>query len=217
MGVAVVVAILALTGVAGIRERAAPLPKRNVAVNIPPRVSDGGVAQGGRINALRQQGKGVQEIQVLGVVVESNRSFDFAAANPEPRFEPIVGVRPVERGMPASKLTEITVINLRPNAKLVGDLHRGVGPKISKFTTADVTRVHGQPIVVVGVDESLRGKPVDLDLPVKEFEFLRLQREPGCAEAKEQQQNGPSAHSPLGEVAGPPENQESHNEPIGSP
>jgi hypothetical protein len=35
--------------------------------------------------------------------------------------------------------------------------------------------VHGQPIIVVGVDESLRGEAVYLDPVVKEGDFLRRQ------------------------------------------
>src|ERR1022692_1282316 len=180
--VAVILAILALTHIARIEEGAEPFPERNAAVYIPSQMSDGGVAEIRGIDTLRQQREGVEKVQILRIVVESEHRLYLATANPEPRFESVVGKRPVERRMPTPELAQIAVVNLSAHAEPVRNLRGGVHPGIREFTAANISGVHGQPVVSARVDESLRGEPVDLDFPVKEFEVLRMQTEPDCAE-----------------------------------
>src|SRR5208282_3778699 len=125
----------------------------------------------------------MKEIQILRVVEKPQRRFNLAPANAQPWREAIVGKPPIERGMPAPKLAKIAIINLSANVKVVGSLGGGVRPKIGELTAAHVAGVHGQPVVFVGVDESLRGEPVDLHLPVEKCETLRMDRHPGRAQA----------------------------------
>src|SRR5271157_1790114 len=160
--------------ISGVGNGAEAMLEGNTAVDVAAHVGNHGVAEIRRINALRQQRKGVEKIQILRVVVEPEHRLHLSAANAEPRVEPIVGERPIERRMPLSQIPEVAVVDLGSDAKLVSDLHRGVGPEVRKRTAA-LAGVHGQPVVVVGVDESLRGKPVELNRTVKELEFLRLQ------------------------------------------
>ena len=157
-----------------IRQIASTVLEGNCAVNVAAQVGNRGVSQVRRIDTLGQQREGVEKVQILGVVLESEHRLHFPAANAEPRFEPVVGECPVDGRMPLSQVPEIAIVNLCPQAKLVGYLHRNIRSEV-RPSSATLAGMHGQPVVLVGIYESLRGEAVELDLPVKEFEFLRLQ------------------------------------------
>jgi hypothetical protein len=70
-----------------------------------------------------------------------------------------------------AELAEIAVVALRSDPELIGYLGGRIEPEIGKGAAA-LAGVHGQPIVVVGVYESLRDEAMNLEGTVKEFEFL---------------------------------------------
>src|ERR1700691_1949458 len=72
------------------------------------------------------------------------------------------------------KLPEIAVEALRADPEFVGNLAGCVHRHIGHGGAAGAS-VHGQPIVVVRVNESLRHVAMDLNRAVKKLEFLRLQ------------------------------------------
>ncbi len=167
------------------------------AINVAAEMRDGEVSNVGGINALRKQGKGVKEIEVLSVVIEAERSFNFAAANAQPGLEAVVGDRPVQRRMVLAQLTEIAVVNLGPDQELVRDVRGHINAELGEAGAA-LAGVHGQPIVVAGINESLRDEAVDLDRAVKEFEFLCLQPDLEYAEkgTGESPSDNSSMHAP---------------------
>jgi hypothetical protein len=112
IGVAAVDAVTAMPGVGGIGKIAKVAPKGDLSVEIATQVSDGGVAEIGRIDTLRKQHEGVEKVQILRVVVESDHRLHLAPTNAEPRLEPVIGVRPVQRRMPLSQVTEVAIVNL---------------------------------------------------------------------------------------------------------
>src|ERR1700722_309925 len=137
-------------------------------------MSDGCVAEIGRIYALRKQSKSVEKILVLSVGIETECGLHLAATNPEPALEAVISDRPVEGWMILAELAKVAVVALRPDPELIRDLRRHIQPEIGEAGAA-LAGIHGQPVVVVGVDESLRYEPVDLDDAVKKFELLCLQ------------------------------------------
>jgi hypothetical protein len=76
--------------------------------------------------------------------------------------------------MVLAELAKVAVIALRPDPEFIRDLRRHIQPEVGKGG-ATLARIHGQPVVVVGVDESLRYEAVDLDGAVQKFELLCLQ------------------------------------------
>src|SRR5580704_16985800 len=73
-----------------------------------------------------------------------------------------------------AELTKVAVVALRPDPELIRDLRRHIQSEIGEAGAA-LAGIHGQPVVVVGIDESLRYEPVDLDDAVQNFELLCLQ------------------------------------------
>src|SRR5579864_323063 len=146
----------------------------NSAVEVAAQVANRGVSKISGIDTLWQQSEGVEEIQILSVVVEPKNRLHFPATNAEPGLEPIVGKRPIKRGVPFSQVAEVSVVNLRPDSKLVSNLDRDVPPKVGKSTAA-LAGMHGQPVVLIRVYEALRRESVKLNRAVKQLEFLRLQ------------------------------------------
>jgi hypothetical protein len=82
--------------------------------------------------------------------------------------------------MPLSQVAEVGIVDLGSNPKLVGNLRREVNSKISERPAA-LVGMHGQPVVLIGVNESLRSEPVDLNRAVKDLEFLGVQGDRTCA------------------------------------
>jgi hypothetical protein len=74
--------------------------------------------------------------------------------------------------MPLAQLPQIPVVDLRSHPELVSDLGRYIEAHIC-HGEASLACVHGQPVVLVGVHESLRSKPMHLYGAVKDLEFLR--------------------------------------------
>src|SRR5580698_435963 len=146
-------------------------------------MSDGRIAEIGRIHALRKQGKSAEEILVLSVVIETQRGFNLPATNTEPALEAVIGDRPVEGWVVLAELAKVAVVALRPDPELIRDLRRHIQSEIGKSCAA-LARIHGQPVVVVGVDESLRYEAVDLDGAVQKFELLCHQGELGRLETQ---------------------------------
>ena len=107
-----------MPGVCGVGKVAEVVTEGNIAIQIAAQVSNRGISKIRGIDALRKQGKGVEEVQVLGVVIEAECGFDFAAANAEPTSEAVIGDGPVQGGMVLVKLAEIAVVDsvLRPGA-----------------------------------------------------------------------------------------------------
>src|SRR6202041_1671265 len=120
------------------------------------------------------QSKSVEKILVLSVGIETECGLDLAATNPEPAREAVIGDRPVKGWMILAELTKVAVVALRPDPELIRDLRRHIQPEIGEAGAA-LAGIHGQPVVVVGIDESLRYEPVDLDDAVQNFELLCLQ------------------------------------------
>jgi len=56
--------------------------------------------------------------------------------------------------MPLSQVAEVAIVTLRPDAQLIGYLRGGIGSEVGERPAA-LAGVHGEPVVVVGVDESL--------------------------------------------------------------
>jgi hypothetical protein len=73
--------------------------------------------------------------------------------------------------MVLAELAKIAVIQLRSDPEPVGDVGGSIDTEVGEGATA-LTGVHGQPVVVVGVDKTLRGESVDLHVAVEEFELL---------------------------------------------
>src|SRR5580658_6439168 len=188
-----------MPGIGGVGKSSEPVSEGNISVNIRAQVSDGRVAEIGRIHALREQGKSVEEILVLSVVVETEGGLNLPATNPEPALEAVINNRPVEGGMVLAELAKVAVVTLRPDPQFIGDLRRHIQPEIGEGGTA-LAGVHGQPVVVVGVDESLRDEAMDLNRAVQEFELLCLEGEVAGVETqihKDQAKNS-LAHRPPG-------------------
>src|ERR1700693_3903735 len=173
--------------------------ERNPPVNVASQVRNGGVAEIGRIHALGQQCESVEKVQILGVVIESEYRLYFAATNAEPGFEPIVGECPVERRMPLAQVAQVAIVDLRPHTKSVGDLAGDVCSEVRE-RAATLAGMHGQPVVLVAIYESLRGEAVDLNLAVKKPEFLRAQQSRTCAQAHKSQWNDSSTHTRSSEM-----------------
>jgi hypothetical protein len=153
-------------------------------------VSDGRVTEIGRIHALRKQSEGVEEILVLSVIIETDCSLNLSATNPEPALEAVIGDRPVEGWMVLAELPKVAVVALRADPELIRDWGRHIQPKIGEGAAA-LAGIHGQPVVVVGVGESLRHEAVDLDHAVQKFKLLclhgdlaRLETQIGKGQAK---------------------------------
>jgi hypothetical protein len=76
--------------------------------------------------------------------------------------------------MVLAELAKVAIVALRSNPELIGDLRRHIQPEIGEGG-ATLAGIHGQPVVVVGVDESLREEAMDLNRAVQKFELLCLQ------------------------------------------
>src|SRR4029077_11299306 len=98
------------------------MSQRNRSIDVLASVGDGSVAKIGGIDALRQDGEHMQEIEVLRIVVESERGLHLSRANAEPVCEPVVGDGPVERRVPLSQMTQIAVVDLCADTESVGEL-----------------------------------------------------------------------------------------------
>src|ERR1700730_16084079 len=72
--------VTAMPGVCGVGKVAEVAPEENIAIQIAAQVSNSGIPKISGIDALRKQGKGVEEIEVLRVVIEAECGFDFTAA-----------------------------------------------------------------------------------------------------------------------------------------
>src|SRR5579864_2414462 len=164
----------------------------NLSLDVTAEMSNRGVPQISRIHTLRQQCEGVEKIQILSVVVESEHRLYLAPANAKPWLKPVVGECPVERGMPLSQVPEVAIVNLRPNAQPIGDLRRDIHPEVRERPAAPAA-MRCQPVVLIGIYESLRGKSVHLHRAIKEFELLCLQPDLACAEAHQRQFHDSSA------------------------
>lgn len=137
---------------------------------------DGGVAQVDGIDTLGKQGKRVQKIDILRVVIESESGFDFATANTETVAQPVIGIVPIQRRMPFSQLLYPAIKALHADTKTIRDLRGSIECELSELAASDVVGVHGQPIVVVGVDETLGGIAVELNFPADDFQALPERR-----------------------------------------
>jgi hypothetical protein len=135
----------------------------------------------------------VEEIQILSVVKETERGFHFAAAHSEPAFETVINDGPVERGMILAKLAQVTVEELRSDPELIGDAGGHIDPEFREGAAA-LTGVHGQPVVVVCVDKSLRHESVYFHLAVEKLKVLRLRRKSARAETRQGQSEDLPAH-----------------------
>ena len=71
------------------------------------------------------------------------------------------------------ELAEIAVVELRPDPEPISNACGHIDAELGEGAAA-LTGVHGQPIVVVCVDKTLRCKSVDLHVAIKEFKVLRL-------------------------------------------
>src|ERR1700722_18013619 len=156
-------------------------------------MSDGRVAEIGRIYALRKQSKSVEKILVLSVGIETECGLHLAATNSEPALEAVIGDRPVEGWMILAELTKVAVVALRPDPELIRDLRRHIQPEIGEAGAA-LAGIHGQPVVVVGIDEALRYEPVDLDDAVQNFELLCLQGDLARLETQRDQAKNSLVH-----------------------
>src|SRR5215831_11847820 len=114
----------------------------------------------------------MQEIEILRVVVQTQHGLDSSCPDSQPWLPFVLGVSPIERGMPRSDAAKISIVNLSTDSQLIGHLHRGICAELSEFAAAEMAGVHRQPVVVTGMDKSLRGKSVDLYVPVKHLEIL---------------------------------------------
>src|ERR1700685_2860694 len=114
----------------------------------------------------------MQEVEILRVGVETEHGLDPATADAKPRFEFVLYVSPIQLGIPLSQCTEISIIKLRADTELVGELHGGIDSEIGKFPAAKLRRFHGEPVVVVGMNKSLGGKAVDLQFVAFDLQVL---------------------------------------------
>ena len=165
--------VAAMSGECRIGEVAEAAIERDIAVDIAAQVSNSGIAKVCRINALRKQRKGVKKIYVLRIGVQSQRGFDFAAANSEPALEAVVNNSPVQRGMVLSELAKIAVVQLCSDSEPIGDIRGHIDSEVSESAAASIA-VHREPVVGICVDKPLRCESVDLHVAVKELEVLRL-------------------------------------------
>jgi hypothetical protein len=76
--------------------------------------------------------------------------------------------------MVLAELAKVAVVALRPDPEFIRDLRRHIQTKIGEGGAARVG-LHGQPVIVVGIDESLRDEAMHLDGTVQKFELLCLQ------------------------------------------
>ena len=93
-----------------------------------------------------------------------------------------------------SELAKVAVVELRSDPKLIGDASGHIEPEIRKGGAA-LTGVHGQPIIGVRVDKSLRCESVHFHFAVKESEVLRLYRELARTETGKDQSDNSSIHT----------------------
>ena len=126
------------------------------------------------IDALRQQCKGVEKVQILRLVIQPQRSLNLAGANAQPRLEAVICNCPVQHRVIPSQLTQIAIVELRSHAQLVRDLHGNIDTKIGVGAAAG-TAVHRQPIVGIRIHESLGNETVDLHFVAIERQVLRVQ------------------------------------------
>ncbi len=117
-------------------------------------MGDGRVPQVGRINTLRQQHEGVEKIQILGVVIESEHGFHDPCAHSEPRFETVVAESPVQFGMPFTEVTEIAIVDLQSSVKFVGNLGGDIRSEVGKGSAA-LAGMRAQPVILIGIKKSL--------------------------------------------------------------
>src|SRR5579872_451276 len=127
----------------------------NTAVQIAARMSVRGVADVSGINTLGQQSESAHEVQVLGVVVESENRFHFARTDAKPGLVAVICECPIEGGMPSPKVAQVAIVDLGANPQMIVDLRRGIRGKIRELAAPYVAGVHRQPVVVIGVDEAL--------------------------------------------------------------
>ena len=172
--VAAVDTVAAVSGVGGIGEITSARPERNTAVNIAAQVGNSGVAQVGGVNALRKQSEGLNEIEVLGVIIQAALGLYLATPYAEPAGEPVICNRPVERRVPLSQIAQVAVVDLSPDPKLIVDGSGYIEPKIRKRAAA-LAAMRGQPVVVVGVYEPLRGESVHLERVTEKRDFLGME------------------------------------------
>jgi hypothetical protein len=119
-----------MPGIDSVGEIAEPVPQGNIAVDIAAQMSDRRVPDIRGINASWKQGEGVEEVLVLGVVIETYRGFAFATANAEPAFEAVIRDGKVQRGMVLSELAEVAVVKLSSHSELVVDAGGSIDPEV---------------------------------------------------------------------------------------
>jgi hypothetical protein len=77
--------------------------------------------------------------------------------------------------MPVPQLAEVAVEALASQPELISYLDRSIDPNFRELSATDMGGLHGEPVVLVGMYEPLRGEPMDLDFPSIELEVLRSQ------------------------------------------
>src|SRR5580692_2041800 len=136
----------------------------------------------------------MQEVEVLRVVVEAENSLHAASADAQPGLKFVLSVSPIELRIPISQPAQIAVVELRADAESVCNLGRCVHAEIRELTAAYIGGLHGEPVVVVGVNESLGGKAVNLNFPAIDLEILGVQAQRGEDERKQRQANRRLTH-----------------------
>lgn len=81
--------------------------------------------------------------------------------------------------MPPAQLAEVAIVDLGSYAELIGDLSGRIGAEVGELATAYPRRIHREPVVVVGVDESLRRESMHLYGAVEYLEFLCVEPRAG--------------------------------------
>ncbi len=87
-------------------------------------MSNGRITQVGRIDALRKQREHPQKVQILSIGVQTQSGLDFAASNPKPARETVIGDGPIQRRMVLTQLAQVAVIELCTDPELIGDVGR---------------------------------------------------------------------------------------------
>src|SRR6185436_13860877 len=113
-----------------------------------------------RIDRLRQEDRHARRVDVVELVVETERDLDAPRANPQPVLEPVVEIEPVEAPLEVSGGPVVLREELKTHAKLA-ELLRDVHAAFRELE-APVLRVADEIVVRVRDQEPLAHERMNL-------------------------------------------------------